>query len=175
MNNILPTFKYFLITIKHKWFVCVAGIKLGVPFWRLIIHDLSKFSFKELPHYGRQFFGDQSDPKGFIKCWVHHQNLNDHHWEYWIPRTGHSRCTPPYKDLVAIPMAKGAAMEMCADWMGASRTYTGRWPTYKNWPWLEKNWSKVKNNLHPDTAAFLEDFYLAPFLLPNPTKEISGE
>jgi hypothetical protein len=74
--------KYFWLTLKHKWFVFISGLKLGVPIWRLIKHDWTKFLPSELPHYQRQFFGAADDPRGYIKCWLHHQNSNDHHWEY---------------------------------------------------------------------------------------------
>ena len=106
----------------------------------------------ELPHYQRQFFGKADDPKGFIKCWIHHQNRNDHHWEYWIPRTGHNRCTPPYPDGKSIPMPKAAVKEMMADWMGASKAYTGKWPEKGKWEWFDTNFEKkIKHNLHPET------------------------
>jgi len=31
--------KYFILTLKHKWFVFLAGLKTKAPLWRLIIHD----------------------------------------------------------------------------------------------------------------------------------------
>lgn len=148
----LATLKYAWLTWKHKWFVYVAGRKLGCPRWRLIKHDLSKFSPSELPHYGRQFFGKADDPEGFIRCWIHHQNSNEHHWEYWIPRTGHNRCDPPYPDGQPIRIPRDAMLEMVADWMGASRAYEGSWPT-EEWKWWNNSWTKVLPNLHPDTAA----------------------
>jgi len=144
------TIKYLILTIKHKWFVLLAGMKLGVPIWRLLLHDMSKFYPSELPHYGRQFFGKADNPKGFIHCWLKHQNRNKHHWEFWIPRTGHNRCTPPYKDNEPIPMPNVYIKEMVADWMGASRAYEGVWTTQgRRWPWLENNFDKIR--LHPET------------------------
>ena len=156
MNNTIPTLKYAWLTLKHKFFVFRAGIKIGVSFWRLLTHDLSKFSPKELPHYGRQFFGDKSDPKGFMKAWIHHQNSNDHHWEYWIPRTGHNRATPPYPDNEPVEMPTEAVKEMVADWMGASRAYNGQWPKPGNWEWYDTHWEKIKPKLHEKTALFIE-------------------
>jgi hypothetical protein len=157
----MSTAKYAWLTIKHKWFVFCAGWQLfhclflwPSLLWRLIIHDLSKFSPQELPHYGRQFFGTKDDPEGFIKCWVHHQNRNEHHWEYWIPRTGHNRCTPPYPDNEPIEMPFGAFFEMACDWIGASRAYIGLWPQRGNWPWLTKNFDKIR--VHPKTREQLK-------------------
>jgi len=148
------TLKYLWLTVKHKYFVFLAGLRVGCPIWRLITHDLSKFLPCELPNYGRQFFGTKDDPEGFIRCWIHHQNHNDHHWEYWIPRTGHNRCTPPYPDGVPVRMPKDAVLEMIADWFGASRAYEGKWPvSLENWGWFQNNFDKIV--IHPDTKKLI--------------------
>lgn len=89
--NIIPTIKYAWLTIKHKAFVFRAGLRTRAPLWRLVIHDWSKFTPSELPHYGRQFFGKKDDPSGFAAAWLHHQNHNPHHWEYWLTRSGHTK------------------------------------------------------------------------------------
>ncbi len=143
--------KYLWLTIKHKWFVFLAGKKTGCSLWRRITHDLSKLSPAELPHYQRQFFGKADDPRGFIRCWIHHQNHNDHHWEYWIPRTGHNRCVPPYPDGKPVPMSLACIREMVADWLGASRAYGGKWPTKEEYPWFDENWDQIAKQLHPAT------------------------
>lgn len=145
--------KYFWLTIKHKWFVFLAGLQTKAPLWRLLIHDWSKFTRPELPHYQRQFFGKADDPLGFMIAWIHHQNYNPHHWEYWIPRSGHNRCAPPFPDNTPIPMPEWAMREMVADWLGASRAYEGTWPKPGNWKWLEKNFNKIR--VAPSTRAFL--------------------
>ena len=147
--------QYFFLTLKHKWFVFLAGWKLGVPLLQLIFHDFSKFMPWELPHYQRQFFGKKNDPKGFINCWIHHQNSNKHHWEYWIPRTGHNRCTPPYPDNEPVPMPERYVKEMIADWMGAGKAYEGKWPDVRKWDWLNQNFSKM--NLHADTRQMINN------------------
>ena len=152
--------KYLFLTLKHKWFVLLAGIKIQTPIWKLLIHDWTKFLPCELPHYQRQFFGTADNPKGFIKAWIHHQNSNPHHWEYWIPRTGHNRCTPPYPDNVAVEMPEWAVREMVADWFGASRAYTGNWPSPNNWTWLAKQWPIIKLRLHPATAELVQQILL---------------
>ena len=136
--------KYLWLTLKHKWFVLLAGRKTGAPLWRLLIHDWTKFLPCELPHYQRQFFGKADNPSGFIQCWVHHQNSNPHHWEYWIPRTGHNRCDPPFPDNKPIDMPMWAVREMVADWLGAGRAYEGKWPDMQNWQWLQNNISKMR-------------------------------
>lgn len=149
--------KYFWLTIKHKWFVFLAGLKTGAPLWRLVIHDWHKLRpFSELRHYQRQFFGKADDPLGFSVCWLHHQNHCPHHWEYWIPRSGHSR--GGFSDNEPLPMPDWAVREMLADWMGASRAYEGRWPNVANWKWLNENRPKMR--LHSLTQQRL-DFWLS--------------
>lgn len=147
--------KYFWLTLKHKWFVLLAGFKTEAPLWRLIIHDWTKLTPAELPHYQRQFFGKADDSAGFVRCWLHHQNSNPHHWEYWIPRTGHSRCNPPYQDNKPIQMPDWAVREMVADWLAAGRAYEGRWPVLADWRWLQQNFPRIARNLHPDTLGRL--------------------
>lgn len=141
--------KYLWATIKHKWFVFLAGLKTGAPIWRLIIHDWSKFLPSELPHYNRQFFGDGDDPEGFIITWCKHQNRHPHHWEYWIPRTGFGE----FSGNSPRPMPEWAVREMVADWMGASRSYEGFWPHYDNWKWFNDNKNKIR--LHYKTWPIL--------------------
>lgn len=153
MSNIIPTLRYVWLTCQHKWFVFVAGLRTGAQLWDLVIHDFSKFGRAEAPHYGRQFFGDRSDPLGFARAWAHHQNHNPHHWEYWIPRTGHDRGGFPGGE--PLPMPERYAREMVADWLGASRAYEGAWPRSRSeWTWFQKNFEKLR--LHPDTRVAVE-------------------
>jgi hypothetical protein len=146
MNNIIPSLKYALLTLKHKWFVYLAGRKLGVPLWQLIIHDLSKFGPAELPAYGRQFFGTKDRPEEFKKAWWHHWFRNPHHWEYYDQDKVCDRDTGGFVNEIPEKYVR----EMIADWMGASRAYDGRYPVnVHTWPWFTKNFDKIK--LHPET------------------------
>jgi hypothetical protein len=122
-----------------------ASLSLGLSLWRAIKHDSSKFTRAELPHYQRQFYGDKGDPEGFAVAWLHHQNHNDHHWEYWITRSDHSHGRNSAADG-CLPMPQECVREMIADWLGASRTYTNSWDVTD---WLKKNLAKMR--LHPRT------------------------
>lgn len=144
---------YFWLTLKHKWFVFLAGLKIKTPLHLLLLHDLSKFSYSEYRHYQRQFFGSGSN--NFIEAWVHHQNHNPHHWEYWIPRTAHN-----YPKNKPIPMPWKYVREMIADWMGASRAYTGVWPEKDNWPWYEQNYKKLRLHLVTRNRIYVTLMYL---------------
>lgn len=151
-NNLIPTIKYMLVTLQHKAYVFRAGLWSKAPLWNLVIHDWTKFTPSEAPYYGRQLHGDRGDNIGFIQAWNHHQNSSKHHWEWWIPHSGHIRGDWP--DGVPLPMPEKYVREMVADWFGASRQFTGSYPeSMANWVWWEKNEERIK--LHPDTKALL--------------------
>ena len=140
----MPLTRFLWVWIQHKIFVMQAGFKLGVPWYRLMAHDWSKVSWAEWPHYARRFYGDGDDSAGFLQCWVHHQNCNPHHWQWWIDRsTGQP-----------IPMPMDYVREMVADWLAAGRAYEGRWPDLDNWTWLEEHWNTML--LHPTTRKRVE-------------------
>lgn len=134
-----PLLRHIWVAVKHKAFVFCAGLRTRTPLRLLIIHDWSKFTPAEAPHYARNFYGDKADPAGFAKAWAHHLGVNPHHWEYWVDEYGEPHLMP-----------ERYVREMVADWLGASRAYEGRWPASSvEWPWLQKNFQKI--NLHPET------------------------
>ena len=140
---------YLLATIKHKWYVLLACQRVGdIPLWRAIIHDWSKFTPAELPHYQRQFFGDKSDPEGFAKAWLHHIHRNPHHWNHWVVCGDYWTKEARKKNIFnnALPMPPIYVREMVADWLGASRAYTGSWDMTD---WLSKNLAQIQ--IHPHT------------------------
>lgn len=120
--------------VKH---VKTACDQLHVPLVQHDLHDASKWSIQEFPHYARQFHGDRGDPVGFARAWLHHQNHNPHHWEYWVTRSD------PTKGGVngCIEMPEHYVREMIADWMGASMAYTGSWDMGG---WLTSNLYRMK-------------------------------
>lgn len=131
MNN--PYILQFFSILRHKWYVFLAGLRVGVPVWALIVHDLSKFSRTEFGAYARKFElkGEKAE-KGdleFALAWLRHENSNAHHWGFWIARTGTHAGR-------ALPMPERYIKEMVADWMGAGRTYTGSWGMSE---WLNNN------------------------------------
>lgn len=146
--------EYLTIVLKHKWYVIVAGVKLKVPMSRLLLHDLSKFRPSEFFAYANKFCSKvskgedwyQTDcikeriEKNFSIAWLHHQNRNDHHWQYWIRRGS-------VKELYEMP--EECVREMIVDWKAAGKAYEGKWPDSTNWKWLDENINKLK--LHPKT------------------------
>lgn len=155
ITNAIPTLRYVWATIRHKYFVYVAGAWTGVSLWRRIKHDWTKFSWAEAPHYGRRFFGTNDDPDGFDHAWNHHSKANDHHWEYWIPVTTHSRSNSEPGE--PLRMSEAAVREMVADWLGAGRAYAGSWAQENgpgDWPWWHQNKDSIR--LHEDTRLLVE-------------------
>lgn len=81
-------------------------------------HDASKFSKEEYPAYDEYFYPSDGSEVGedpvragaFDRAWLHHQNHNPHHWQYW--------CLINDDDGKAVPLEMPAnyAYEMVADW-----------------------------------------------------------
>lgn len=51
-------FKYFNYVLRHRWYVFLECVKLGI-IWRGIIHDLSKFLPSEFIPYANYFYGNK--------------------------------------------------------------------------------------------------------------------
>lgn len=132
----------------HKWLVFIAGRKIGVTLWRLLIHDLSKLTPTEFS-YHTGFYGEIGRPTERVCAWIHHQNHNPHHWEYWIPRSDHHLPSRDFPINEPIPMPDWAIKEMVADWLAARRSLCGEWPTKHTWPWLDKHYAKIR--VHKET------------------------
>lgn len=154
MKKHMQYLKYIII---HKWFVLVAGLKIGAPIWRLIVHDLSKFKPSEWQPYANYFYGgpfkkfsgfvqpmgDDCTPyynsskegvdEAFDKAWLLHQHRNPHHWQYWILREDSGA-------VKYLEMPHCYVLEMVADWLGAGRAITGKWEADD---WYEKNKEKI--------------------------------
>lgn len=146
---------YLKSLLLHKWWVFVAGLRLGgIPLWRLIIHDWSKFGPWEFGRYARNFHGDYSKSavdrenisKEFAVAWLHHENFNPHHVGYWIPRTAQ------YAGI-ALRIPDTFVREHVADMMGASRGYTGSWDMTE---WLDKNIHKIFIRMHAESEVYLK-------------------
>lgn len=149
-------FQYLRYLLRHKYFVLREGIKLGVPLWRLILHDWTKFLPKEWTPYCDWFYGGwrQNHYSGeshapaplkdaYDAAWCHHMHKNDHHWQFWLMTfdDGNSK---------ALPMSNVACLEMLADWKGAGLAL-GKPDTAA---WYAENKSKMM--LHPRTRLRIE-------------------
>jgi hypothetical protein len=157
--------KYSIYILKNKWWVFYAGVCFTkAPLWRLLVHDLSKFSLSEFIPYANFFYRKDlleghrhpestwpaSKFKSYWKvqfdlAWNHHQKRNPHHWQYWILRQDSGGSL-----LLEIP--ENYVREMVADWMGAGRAITGEWEV---WGWYIENRDKML--LHPKTRELVEN------------------
>lgn len=144
---------YLKSLLLHKWYVFLAGLETGVPVWRLIVHDWQKFTPSEFPKYARYFFGgkQEKDKEPFMYAWLHHVHYGPHHWEYWLLNPNYNFASGENGKL---PMPETYVREMVADWMGASRVYTGSWDMTE---WLKKNLPRIRPNMHIVTIARLND------------------
>jgi hypothetical protein len=151
--------RYLLYILRHKFFVLVAGAKVGTSWWRLLVHDWSKLLPCEWRPYAEYFYGHRLELKfsneaerafpgilnlleimkrdrqdRFDRAWLHHQKLNPHHWQYWILRED-SGATK------LLPMPEKYIREMVADWMGAGRAITGNWEASA---WYVRNRDRIQ-------------------------------
>jgi hypothetical protein len=146
--------RYASYVIRHKWWVLVAGLRIGAPLWLLLVHDLSKFMPSEWFAYATYFWAPKPIPAlprilarrqdAFDAAWLLHQHRNPHHWQFWLLREddGGAKC---------LPMPRKYVLEMVADWMGAGRAITGRWECAA---WYAKNRDRML--LHQDTRDLVE-------------------
>lgn len=134
--------------VEHIAWVQEAGRKIGVPERQLEVHDNSKWSDEEFFGYARHFKGGGA-PDEFARAWLHHIHHNPHHWQHWVFADGF---TPKGSRVERgmIEMPPNFVLEMIADWLGASRAYTGSWDL-KDWLW--KNMPKVR--VHSNTAEYV--------------------
>jgi hypothetical protein len=124
---------------------------LDLPEQLLAMHDESKWSHQEYAAYARWFFGDKQNADEFAFAWLHHIHNNPHHWQYWIFSDGWQLKGSKIVNG-CMPMDSMYAREMIADWMGASKAYTG---SFDMTDWLSKNVSRIR--LHPETADYVRE------------------
>ena len=132
---------YVSYVVRHKYYVLLAGLKIGAPIHLLLLHDVSKFLPSEFLAYVNYFYGKEENCSrkefkrklDFDKAWLKHQNRNKHHWQYWVLLKDDGSIIPmiiPHKYI----------LEMVADWAGAGRAIAGKWEVKK---WYVKNKDKI--------------------------------
>lgn len=150
-------FRYLHYLLRHKWFVFIAGRWMGVSFWRLLIHDWSKFTPAEWGAYASRFFGATAEEKiaareRFERAWLHHIHHNPHHWEHWV----WSAPAPGGIQRRTMEMPEKFAREMVADWLGAGRAITGKWDVVE---WYESRKGGIE--LRPATRQLVEQLLIS--------------
>jgi len=129
-RGLVPYLTQLKAIFVHKYYFFKAGRYLGLPLWRILIHDLSKFTPVEFVNYARWKYGIQ-DKAGWAKGWLHHLHLNKHHPEHWVVSWGGD---PDFysgvgehiaENINVLPMPSVYVKEMIADWMATSKERTG--------------------------------------------------
>ena len=137
--------EYLKKLMNHKWYVFVAGVKIGgIPIVTLLFHDISKFTRDEFMPYVNYNFGGDNEKENqiaFDRAWNHHQKRNKHHWQYWLLINDEDGTYP-------LDMPKVYIREMVADWMGASKAYTGSWCMVN---WMNNVMVKYLDNMSKET------------------------
>ena len=136
---------------KHIKYVHEAGTLIGVPEEQLAIHDDSKWTEVEFTGYAHYFHGERTPEviDRFACAWLNHIHQNPHHWNHWIFADGYTPKDSSVENGV-VRMPDNYALEMIADWMGASMAYTG---SFDMTSWLIENMPKIR--LHSKTAGYV--------------------
>lgn len=116
-------------------------------------HDASKFSKEEYPAYDEYFYPSDGSKVGedhvraedFDRAWLHHQNRNPHHWQYW--------CLINDDDGKLVPLEMPAiyVYEMVADW-GSFAYRVRKGQNLRDWYAANKD----KMTLHKKTRRLVE-------------------
>jgi hypothetical protein len=80
---------YLKYVMRHKWYVFLACLDMGVPLLIAIFHDWDKFLPDEWFPYVHTFYAPDGSKQyresaAFARAWMLHQHRNKHHWQYWI-------------------------------------------------------------------------------------------
>lgn len=150
---------YAKYVARHKYFVFLECLKLGVPIWNAVFHDWTKFRPSEWLPYARFFHNPDGSKKqkqaatGYKKpddtgvvefetAIALHYARNKHHWEHYYNKdTGECK-----------PMPDVFIREMVADWRGAGRAQG----TPDTCAWYAANCHRIK--LERDTRFKVEDY-----------------
>ena len=139
---------YLTTVLKHKAYVFYAGLKLGgIPVWRLLVHDVSKFYPVEYFGYRANFnpvdeAEKESNKKDWDRAWGHHWQSNPHHWQYFTNEEQKASAGGLQTIVHTKEMPEVDVREMVADWMAAGRVYskTGSWDITD---WFMANYPKM--------------------------------
>jgi hypothetical protein len=145
MRSHLNNLRYLM---RHKYYVLIECLKLGVPLWIAIWHDWDKFLPDVWFPYTRIHApADEAErpqrAAAFTQARMIHQHRNKHHWQFWvfIGDCGEIEC---------LPIPDVYRREMLADWRGAARSMDK--PDLLGW------YSGCRDTMrfHPDTRVWIE-------------------
>lgn len=144
-NNVARGYDWLLINLPELFEGFDADYLGGV----IAQHDTSKNSPEEFDAYAEKFYGENKNSKevkeAFDLAWLHHQNCNKHHWQYWLLQKDSG-------DLIPQEMSYEYVIEMICDWWSFS------WKSnnlYEVFDYYKDHKSTM--NLHKNTQQSVED------------------
>jgi len=151
-------FKHLHTINKHRFHVFLNCTKCGF-FFQGLIHDLSKYSFKEfIPSckyyqgYASPVFEERFHDGLYSKIAIHHTNRNRHHFEYWVDEF--------MGDIILIKMPYKYAVEYVCDVIAASQVYNNKKYT-TNLPYDFFSSRCDHYLMHPMTKEFVKELLLS--------------
>jgi hypothetical protein len=158
--NMKDHLAYAKYVFRHKWFVLVECLKLGVPIWIAILHDWDRFLPGQWMAYVHFFYAldgskiQRRDSKGYYSPYntgdkrfdlavFRHLTGNKHHWQHWCLACDCQGAT-------CLPIPDVYIREMIADWRGAAKAQGRPDPSV----WYQANRHNLQ--LHPCSRAQVE-------------------
>jgi Family of unknown function (DUF5662) len=147
--HFLQYVKYFKYLIRHKYVVFAAGCYVGVPYHRVLIHDLDKFGLKAFHYAALTFYDEQGNERyqpsdQYELVWLAHKKRNKHHWQAWVSIGDDGTIMP-------LPMDYPYTHELVADYLAFSATVPDSLTATEYY--LARKESMI---LHPKTRSTIE-------------------
>lgn len=139
---------FIWLFLRFKFYLVIAGLRLGVPIYMLLINDLSKLSSAQFGPYARKLYKQNDYDNYYTQAEINeeyreaqrlHYTTEQHHWDYYVDESGEAR-----------EMPENCVREMCAGFFAACRTYNGHWNISD---WLRESLPIMI--LHPNTREYL--------------------
>lgn len=149
----LQHYKYLRYILKHKYYIIVYGTKIGLPLWRALLHDWTKFMPNEWSAYANRSYTKTGESKralgisttdDFEYMKMRHRGRNKHHWQAWVQIKSRGR-------LIPLPIPEVYVKEMVADWASVGHYKYGINDIME---WYKKHRDGMV--LHPDTVILLD-------------------
>ena len=141
---------YLIFMLRHKWFVFLECLKLGVPIWRAIIHDWDKIfaphtfiAFKRRYDQGNDHYKMANNSAYQMAYHLHCNRRHKHHWQWWISQLDEGKQRVLEMDDVSM-------REMLADWRGMGKT------KHEPHTWIWYQWYRSQMTVHPQTLLWLD-------------------
>lgn len=125
--------KYASYVARHKVFVLIECVRLGVPIAQALAHDWHKFTWSEWFAYANFFYAPKvreptvTGDAAFDMAWLRHQKRGKHHWQWWcVPSERGNSYTGTQEDSSrchdSTSTGKGRSSASDADSSGPSQT-----------------------------------------------------